>query len=156
MPVRQRTPSELAQQVIPLMLLGVGLVTTNNSVAIIDDESTIVGVAASPLAADACPQCGTLLWFVPTQGGAVFFDAETVEALWERLAEFICARAGVPKHHLAPSKAFVEDLGIDTLDIIELIMGLEEEFGVTIPDAEGERMRTPGDFMNFVLHKRSE
>jgi len=49
MPVRNRKPNDLAQQVIPLLLLGIGLVTTNNSVTYIDDEATILGVAASPL-----------------------------------------------------------------------------------------------------------
>ena len=49
MPVRERKPSMAAQQVIPLLLLGIGLVTTNNSVTFIDDESIILGVAANPL-----------------------------------------------------------------------------------------------------------
>jgi len=49
MPGRQRKPSELVQQAVPLLLLGIGLVTTNNSVTFIDDESTILGVAANPL-----------------------------------------------------------------------------------------------------------
>ena len=49
MPVRTRQPSERMQQVVPLLLLGVGLVITNNSVTFIDDESTIVGAAAGPL-----------------------------------------------------------------------------------------------------------
>jgi hypothetical protein len=49
MPARERKPNEIAQQVVPLLLLGVGLVTTNNSVTYLDDESTILGAAASPL-----------------------------------------------------------------------------------------------------------
>ncbi len=49
MPVRPRQPSEIAQQAIPLLLLGIGLIVTNNSVTFIDDESTIIGVAANPL-----------------------------------------------------------------------------------------------------------
>ncbi|HEV7966167.1 MAG TPA: hypothetical protein VGP19_01280 [Candidatus Acidoferrales bacterium] len=49
MPLRPRQPSEVSQQVIPLLLLGIGLVATNNSVTFIDDEATIVGVAANPL-----------------------------------------------------------------------------------------------------------
>ncbi len=49
MPVRQRQPSDLAQQVVPLLLLGIGLVSTNNSVTFIDDESKILGAAANPL-----------------------------------------------------------------------------------------------------------
>ena len=51
MPVRKRQPNEIAQQVVPLLLLGIGLVTTNNSVTFIDDESTILGAAAGPLRA---------------------------------------------------------------------------------------------------------
>ena len=49
MPVRQRKPSEIAQQVVPLLLLSVGLVTTNNSVTFLDDESMILGAASNPL-----------------------------------------------------------------------------------------------------------
>ena len=49
MPIRPRQPNEIAQQIIPLLLLGIGLVTTNNSVTFIDDESTILGAAANPL-----------------------------------------------------------------------------------------------------------
>ncbi len=49
MPTRPRQPSEIAQQVVPLILLGIGLIVTNNSVTFIDDESTIVGDAANPL-----------------------------------------------------------------------------------------------------------
>jgi hypothetical protein len=51
MPVRQRQPNEIAQQVVPLVLLGIGMVFTNNTVTFIDDESTIVGAAANPLRA---------------------------------------------------------------------------------------------------------
>jgi len=49
MPPRERTPNEIAQQIVPLLLLGIGLVMTNNSITIIDDEATIVGDAASPV-----------------------------------------------------------------------------------------------------------
>jgi hypothetical protein len=49
MPVRQRKPSEITQQVIPLLLLGIGLVTTNNSATFLDGESTILGAASNPL-----------------------------------------------------------------------------------------------------------
>ena len=49
MPVRQRKPNEIAQQVVPLLLLGIGLVTTNKFVTFNDDESTILGVASNPL-----------------------------------------------------------------------------------------------------------
>lgn len=49
MPVRQRKPNEIAQQVMPLLLLGIGLVTTNNSITFLDGEATILGAAANPL-----------------------------------------------------------------------------------------------------------
>jgi hypothetical protein len=49
MPVRQRKPNDIAQQVVPLLLLGIGLVTTNNSVTFIDDEALILGAAASSI-----------------------------------------------------------------------------------------------------------
>ena len=49
MPVRPRQPNEIAQQMVPLLLLGIGLVTTNNSVTFLDDESMILSAAANPL-----------------------------------------------------------------------------------------------------------
>src|SRR5579864_4038395 len=49
MPVRQRQPNEIAQQVVPLLLLGIGLVTTNNSATFLDGESTILGASSNPL-----------------------------------------------------------------------------------------------------------
>jgi acyl carrier protein len=103
-----------------------------------------------------CPSCGTLLWFVPAAHGATFFDAETVDALRERLLGYISTRMGIPKDRLSLSTSFVEDLGIDSLDIVELVMQLEEAFNVTIPDAEAERMRTLDDFLMFLLRSRSE
>jgi acyl carrier protein len=103
-----------------------------------------------------CPSCGTLLWFVAAAHGAMLFDAETVDALRERLLEFISKRMGVPKDRLSSSTSFVEALGVDSLDIVVLVMQLEEEFGVTIPDGEAERMRTLDDFLMFLLRSRSE
>jgi len=55
---------------------------------------------------------------------------------------------GVPQ--LAPEAKFIEDLGADSLDIVELVMALEEEFGLDIPDEDAEKMKTVGDAMNYL------
>jgi acyl carrier protein len=103
-----------------------------------------------------CPQCGTLLWFVPTDRAAMLFDVESVDALRERIAEIISARLGVLKERVSDSSSFVEDIGADSLDIVELVMGLEQDFGVTIRDEDAAELRTIDDVLNYILRRRSE
>ena len=50
--------------------------------------------------------------------------------------------------------AFIEDLGADSLEIVELVMGFEDKFGVTIPDEEAEKIRTVSDAVNYISSKQ--
>ena len=86
----------------------------------------------------------------------MLFDIESIDALRERIAEILSARLGVPKDRLDPSASFAEDIGVDSLDIVELVMGLEAEFGVAISDEEAEELRTIDDVLNYILRRRSE
>lgn len=86
----------------------------------------------------------------------MLLDAATVDPLWDRFAEIVSERLDIPKDRLEPSSSFVEDLGIDSLDIVEVVMEIEEEFGVALPDEEAEKMRTLGDWMNYILRRRSD
>ena len=86
----------------------------------------------------------------------MLFHIESIDALRERIAEIISARLGVPKDRVSDSASFAEDIGADSLDIVELVMGLEAEFGVAIRDEDAEELRTIDDVLNYILRRRSE
>ena len=60
----------------------------------------------------------------------------------ERVKKIVCEQLGVKEEDVKPSAAFVEDLGADSLDTVELVMALEEEFETEIPDEEAEKITT--------------
>ena len=75
------------------------------------------------------------------------------EEIVARLKEIIIDRLDVEEEQIAPEASFVEDLGADSLDIVELIMGIEEEFDIEIPDEDAEKLTTVGEAMNYTLGK---
>ncbi len=52
---------------------------------------------------------------------------------------------------MSPSASFEKDLGLDSLDVVELVMALEEEFGVEIPDAEADKISSVSDAVNYII-----
>ena len=70
-----------------------------------------------------------------------------------RLKEIIVDRLDVEEDQIVPEASFVEDLGADSLDIVELIMGIEEEFDIEIPDEDAEKLTSVGEAMNYTLGK---
>ena len=70
-----------------------------------------------------------------------------------RLKEIITDRLDVEEDQIVPEATFVEDLGADSLDIVELIMGIEEEFDIEIPDEDAEKLTSVGEAMNYTLGK---
>jgi acyl carrier protein len=68
----------------------------------------------------------------------------------DRVKEIIAKELSVGAQQLTPEAKFIEDLGADSLDTVELIMALEEEFDVEIPDEDAEKLRTVGDAMNYL------
>jgi acyl carrier protein len=68
----------------------------------------------------------------------------------DRVKEIIAKELEVGAQQLVPEAKFIEDLGADSLDIVELVMALEEEFGIDIPDEDAEKMKTVGDAMNYL------
>jgi acyl carrier protein len=68
----------------------------------------------------------------------------------DRVREIIVEQLGVSADQVKPEARFIDDLGADSLDTVELIMALEEEFNVEIPDEDAEKMVTVGDSMNYL------
>lgn len=68
----------------------------------------------------------------------------------ERLREIIAEQLGVDESKIVPSASFAGDLDADSLDLVELIMALEEEFGVEIPDTDAEKILTVGDALSYL------
>lgn len=68
----------------------------------------------------------------------------------DRVREIIVEQLGVDADQVKPEAAFIEDLGADSLDTVELIMALEEEYKIEIPDEDAEKLRTVGDAVNYL------
>lgn len=69
---------------------------------------------------------------------------------YERVRRIVVAQLGVDEAEVAPTAALVDDLHADSLDLVELVMSLEEEFGLEISDEGAERIRTVGDAVEYV------
>jgi len=72
-----------------------------------------------------------------------------------RVREIIVNELGVEPEKVTDEASFVEDLGADSLDTVELVMAFEEEFGIDIPDEDAEQMRTVGDAISYLRDKGS-
>jgi acyl carrier protein len=97
-----------------------------------------------------CPRCGSLLWFRQDRAGLRLHDAPEAAAIRKRVQEIVGANLGVEPERLTDASSFVQDVGADTLDIVELVMELEEGFGITIPDADAEKILTVGDLVDYL------
>ncbi len=77
-------------------------------------------------------------------------------ALEDRIKEIIADQLGVEQEKIVPEAKFVDDLGADSLDVVELIMAFEEEFGIEIPDEDAEKIQTVGDVISYLKEKVGE
>jgi len=68
----------------------------------------------------------------------------------QKVTEIIVNELGVESEKVTPEASFVEDLGADSLDTVELVMAFEEEFGIDIPDEDAEQMQTVGDAIEYM------
>jgi acyl carrier protein len=73
-----------------------------------------------------------------------------------KVKEIIINELGVDPEKVTAEASFVEDLGADSLDTVELVMAFEEEFGVDIPDEDAEQMRTVGDAIKYLKDHMEE
>lgn len=69
---------------------------------------------------------------------------------FDRVKEIIVEQLGVEESEVTMEASFIDDLGADSLDIVELIMALEEEFDLEIPDKEAEKITTVGDAVEYI------
>jgi acyl carrier protein len=79
--------------------------------------------------------------------------ADNAEA---KVKEIIINELGVEPEKVTPEASFVEDLGADSLDTVELVMAFEEEFGIEIPDEDAEGLQTVGDAIKYLQEKGVE
>ena len=70
----------------------------------------------------------------------------------EKIKAIISEQLGCDAQEVVPEAALIDDLGADSLDLVELVMAMEEAFEVEIPDAEAEKIRTVQDAINYVHH----
>jgi acyl carrier protein len=68
----------------------------------------------------------------------------------EKVKAIIKEQLGIGDSEIKPEASFVDDLGADSLDLVELVMAMEEEFGIEIPDEDAEKIRTVGDAISYV------
>ena len=74
-------------------------------------------------------------------------------ALEEKVKSIIAEQLGVKKEEVTEQSKFIDDLGADSLDTVELVMALEEEFGIEIPDEDAEKMGTVGAAIKYIESK---
>ncbi len=74
----------------------------------------------------------------------------TEESVEEKVKEIIVKQMGANKDQVTPETSFINDLGADSLDTVELVMELEDAFDVSIPDEDAEKMQTVGDAMKYI------
>ena len=75
------------------------------------------------------------------------------EAVADRVRAIIAEQLGVKLEEVTDAASFIEDLGADSLDTVELVMALEEEFGIEIPDEDAEKMAAVGDAIKYIESK---
>ena len=72
----------------------------------------------------------------------------------ERVSKIVAEQLGVDEADVTPSASFVDDLGADSLDLVELIMAMEEEFDVKIEDEEAEKIKTVQNVIDFINNSK--
>jgi len=74
--------------------------------------------------------------------------------VFEKVQEKVAEQLGVEADEITMESSFIDDLGADSLDIVELLMALEEEFDIEIPDEEAEKLSTVGDVVEYIKNNK--
>ncbi len=77
------------------------------------------------------------------------------DKVFQTLKEIIMEKLNVEEDQITTDARFQEDLGADSLDVVELVMAIEEAFDIEIPDEDAEKIRTVEDALNYILNKRA-
>jgi acyl carrier protein len=83
----------------------------------------------------------------------LFMSEKSIE---EKVKDIIVEQLGVNPEQVTPTASFIEDLGADSLDIVELVMAFEEEFSVEVPDEDAEKLQTVGDVIKYIEEKANK
>ena len=75
-------------------------------------------------------------------------------AVADKVKSIIVEQLGVDEEEVTPDASFVDDLGADSLDTVELVMAFEEEFGVEVPDEDAEKLQAVGDVVKYIEDKQ--
>ncbi len=70
--------------------------------------------------------------------------------MFEKIVEIVVNQLGCDESDVTPDAGIIEDLGADSLDVVEMLMAVEESFGITVPDEEIPNLRTIGDFISYI------
>ncbi len=81
-------------------------------------------------------------------------EDEMVKEVFEKIKSIVVDQLGVSEENVTEEATFVDDLAADSLDIVELIMRIEEEFDMEIPDADAEKIVTVGDVVNYIKENK--
>src|SRR5256885_9168454 len=103
-----------------------------------------------------CPDCPAAVGLNPraTNRNRTNFMAE--KSIEEKVKDIIVEQLGVNPEQVTPTASFIEDLGADSLDIVELVMAFEEEFSVEVPDEDAEKLQTVRDDIQYIEDKSSK
>lgn len=75
----------------------------------------------------------------------------TANEVMEKVQDIIAERLDVKRSEVVPAASFIDDLNADSLDIVELVMGIEKDFDIEIPDDEAEKIRTVQDAVDYIV-----
>lgn len=79
--------------------------------------------------------------------------AKSADDIRDKVIDIVCEQLNTKKDDVKMETSFINDLGADSLDTVELVMEFEERFGIEIPDSEAEKIRTVGDAVNYIASK---
>jgi acyl carrier protein len=80
----------------------------------------------------------------------------TRDELLKKVKEIVAEKLGISENQVTEDASFIDDLGADSLDTVELVMALEDEFGMDIPDEEAEKLTTVGKAIDYIQSKLSQ
>ncbi len=78
----------------------------------------------------------------------------TKDEVEEKVINIVCSQLGTSRDKVQPDTSFINDLGADSLDTVELVMEFEDEFEISIPDEDAEKIQTVGDAIEYIFNKQ--